>query len=233
MLPTLNEEEALNALGPEIPRWMDVLVIDGGSIDGTKAIADRFGYPFLAQKFGKGKGCGVRSAMEYFLSKDYKYLGMMDTDYTNVPSEMERLLGVLNGNGFDLVLGCRDRKTQIELLGRMSLLVNTSTSKLTSFAYRMQLPDIQTSYWLFSRKAVETLYPHLEARGFEIEYDMVFNAWKENLHIGSAPVTLRRRLGSTKFTYYLRFKQIYHGLRYVNKSLWIMLVRKIKGNKVN
>lgn len=227
MLPTLNEEEALKALGPEVPRWMDVLVIDGGSADGTRTIADQLGYLFLSQKFGKGKGCGVRSAMEYFLTKDYKYLGMMDTDYTNVPSEMDRLLGALQGNGCDLVLGCRDKNTQRELLGRLSLFINTSTSALTSFAYRMQLPDIQTSYWLFSRKAVEALYPLLEAKGFDIEYDMVFNSWKESLRIGTVPITLRKRVGTTKFTRYLRLMQIYYGLRYVKKSLWIMLSRRL------
>jgi dolichol-phosphate mannosyltransferase len=165
--------------------------------------------------------------MEYFLGKDYRYLGMMDTDYTNVPAEMERLMGVLKSNGYDLVLGSRDRKEQKELLGRFSLFINSSTSALTSFAYRMKLPDIQTSYWLFSRKSVETLYPLLEARGFEIEYDMVYNSWREHLKIGSVPVTLRDRLGKSKFTYYLRVKQVYYGLRYVKKSLGIMISRSI------
>jgi glycosyltransferase involved in cell wall biosynthesis len=230
LLPTLNEEEALSALGPEIPPWMDVLVVDGGSVDGTRAVAEKLGYSFITQKLGKGKGYGVREGMAYFLGKDYVYLGMMDTDYTNMPAEMERLMGVLKSNGYDLVLGSRDRRVQKELLGRFSLFINASTSAVTSFAYRMDLPDIQTSYWLFSRKSVETLYPRLEARGFEIEYDMVFNSWKEHLNIGTAPVTLRKRLGTSKFTYYLRLKQIYYGLRYVKKSLGIMVSRRLRRN---
>ena len=222
MLPTLNEEQALEALGPEIPKWMDVLVVDGGSTDRTRPIAEGLGYCFLMQKFGKGKGCGVRTGMEYFLGKDYRYLAMIDTDHTNLPSELERMLGALRSNGYDLVLGARDKNKQRELLGRFSLFINASTSSIASFAYQMKLPDIQTSYWLFSRKAVETIYPYLVASGFEIEYDMVYNSWKNGLSIGSVPVTIRERLGQTKFTNYLRLKQIYHGLRYVNKSLYVM-----------
>ena len=33
LLPTLNEEEAIQAIAPEIPGDFDVLVVDGGSTD--------------------------------------------------------------------------------------------------------------------------------------------------------------------------------------------------------
>jgi dolichol-phosphate mannosyltransferase len=230
MLPTLNEEEALKALGGEIPRSMDVLVVDGGSIDGTRALAESLGYRFLVQKFGKGKGCGVRTGMEYFLNTDHSFLGMIDADFTNDPSEIARMLETMKNGSYDVVLGNRDRKKQLEHLGRFSLFINTSTSGIVTLAYKTNLPDIQTGYWLFSRKAVEALLPHLKADGFNIEYDVVFNAWKEGLSMGTHPVTFRQRLGQTKFTNYLRFKQIYHGLGYVRKSLGIMLMRRLGGH---
>lgn len=222
MLPTLDEEEALGALGPEIPPWMDVLVVDGGSTDGTRRVAEQWGFGFLPQKFGRGKGCGVRSAMEYFLGKEYRFLGMIDADYTNLPSEMGRMLEAMGAGGEDIVLGARDRRAQYDQLGWFSLFINASTSGVTSLAYGMDLPDIQTSYWLFSRRAVEAIYPSLVASGFEIEYDMVFNAWKAGLRIGKVPVGIRRRLGETKFTNALRMRQIGHGLNYVGKSLRVM-----------
>jgi glycosyltransferase involved in cell wall biosynthesis len=229
MLPTLNEEDALRALGKEIPGSMDVLVVDGGSTDGTQSIAEQLGYPFLVQKFGKGKGCGVRTGMEYFLKSGHSYLGMIDADYTNDPIEIDGMLGSMKKGGYDIVLGKRDRKKQLETLGRFALFINSSTSGIVTFAYRMYLPDIQTGYWLFSRGAVEALLPHLTAGGFNIEYDIVFNAWNESLKVGVHEVTFRQRLGHTKFTKYLRLKQIYYGLGYVRKSLGIMLLHKING----
>jgi dolichol-phosphate mannosyltransferase len=229
MLPTLNEEEALQALAPELPKDFDVLVVDGGSMDRTEEVSKKLGYKFIAQKYGRGKGCGVRTGMEYFLSNDHDYLAIIDTDYTNDPSELPGMLERLMGNGFDIILGDRDRKKQLELLGWFSLFINTSTSGLTSFAYKTHLPDIQTGYWIFSRKAVQILLPLLVAKGFEIEYDIVYNSWKEGLKIGVKPVTFRERVGTSKFTNYLRFKQIYYGLTYVNKSLYLMLLNAFKG----
>jgi glycosyltransferase involved in cell wall biosynthesis len=228
LLPTLNEEAALKALAPEIPPDFDVLLVDGGSTDDTRQVAELLGYTFVIQKFGKGKGCGVRTGMEWFLASGYSYLTMIDADYTNDPREMAGMIGVLE-QGSDIALGSRDKSMQIEHLGRFSLFVNLSTSALTSLAYGLDLPDIQTGYWAFSRKAVETLYPKLKAGGFEIEYDVVYNSWREGLHIGYKPVVFRRRVGASKFTYYLRMKQIYFGLTYVYDSLMLMMRHRLNG----
>lgn len=228
LLPTLNEEQALQALAAEIPPEFDVMVVDGGSTDGTRAVAEKLGYAFVPQKFGHGKGCGVRTGMERFLASDYKFLAMIDADYTNDPVELRKMIATLEG-GMDIVLGSRDRKKQRELLGWFSLFINRSTAMLTSLAYGMDLPDVQTGYWSFNRRAIEMLYPQMKASGFEIEYDIVYNAWKEGLRIGYARVTFRRRIGESKFTYYLRLKQVYFGLTYMYRSLFLMAKRRMAG----
>jgi dolichol-phosphate mannosyltransferase len=228
LLPTLNEEEALKALASEIPKTFDVLVVDGGSTDGTRKLAESRGDTIIPQKFGSGKGCGVRTGLEYFLASGYSCLAMIDADYTNDPRELPGMIGHLE-NGSDIVLGSRDREKQVEHLGRFSLFINRSTSMLVSLAYDTDLPDVQTGYWAFGRRAAETLYPKLRASGFEIEYDIVYNSWQEGLRIGYRQVTFRRRIGESKFTVYLRFKQIWHGLTYVGKSLALMLKQRLSG----
>ena len=98
-------------------------------------------------------------------------------------------------------------------------------------SYTTSLPDIQSCYWVFTRKAVETIYPGLSACGFDIEYDIVFNSWKEGLKIGYCPVMIRARKGESKFTKYLRLKQIWFGLTYIYRSLVIMAKRALRGGR--
>ncbi|UZE92365.1 MAG: glycosyltransferase family 2 protein [Methanosarcinales archaeon] len=219
LLPTLNEEGALKALANEIPDEFEVLVVDGYSTDGTKDVALEHSWRFVTQRYGRGKGCGIKTAMEEFLKTDCDCLGIIDADYTCDPKEMTRMLQALKDENFDVVLGGRDRVMQLHHLGEFSLFINCLTSGIVAYLYKQKLSDIQTGYWLFTREAVEKILPHLAASGFDIEYDMLYNAWRLGLKIGEMPVSIRKRTGKSKFSVCHRFKQVGYGLKYLGLSL--------------
>jgi hypothetical protein len=50
----------------DVPKDIDVLVVDGGSIDETVEVARKYRVRVIRQKFGRGKGCGARTGMEFF-----------------------------------------------------------------------------------------------------------------------------------------------------------------------
>ena len=89
LLPTLDEAEGLAQILPRIPvkklsmkGWeIETLVIDGGSEDGTKDIAERFGCNFMLQQ-GKGKGAAMRLGFLQFLKSNCDALVMFDADGT-------------------------------------------------------------------------------------------------------------------------------------------------------
>lgn len=219
LLPTLNEEDAVRALANEMPGEFEVLVVDGGSTDSTKDVAMQHGWRFIIQRYGKGKGYGIRTGMEEFLKTGHDYLGIIDADYTNDPKEIRRMLKFLKDNDLDVVLGSRDIVKQRKYLGWFSVFINTLTSGIVSRMYGQKLSDIQTSYWVFTKKAVETIAPNIVANGFDIEYDLTYNAWKSGLKVGELPVDFRIRIGHTKFHTRHRFRQIAYGLKYVYWSL--------------
>ncbi|MDI6888188.1 MAG: glycosyltransferase family 2 protein [Methanocellales archaeon] len=219
LLPTLNEEGALKALANEIPNEFEVLVVDGCSTDGTKDVVLKHNWQFITQRYGRGKGCGIRTGMEEFLKTDCDYLGIIDADYTCDPKEVARILQALKDDDFEVMLGSRDKANQLQYLGEFSVFVNWLISSMVSHVYKQKLSDVQTSYWLFTRDAVDRILPCLAASGFEIEYDLLYNAWRLGLKIGETPVSIRRRIGKSKFSTYHRFKQIVYGLKYLFLSL--------------
>ena len=56
-VPTLNEEEGLPAvLGQARQLGVTTMVVDAGSTDGTRAVADTYGVPVVEVSRGKGRG---------------------------------------------------------------------------------------------------------------------------------------------------------------------------------
>ena len=66
LIPTLNEELGMKEIMPKIKReWVDqILIVDGGSTDGTIEYAQANGYPFIVQK-QKGIRYAYIEAMEH------------------------------------------------------------------------------------------------------------------------------------------------------------------------
>jgi len=157
--------------------------------------------------------------MEEFLKTDCDYLGIIDADYTYDPQEVTSMLQALRYGDLDVVLGNRDKVMQLKYLGEFSLFINWLTSGIVSHVYKQKISDVQTGYWLFTRDAIKKILPHLTASGFEIEYDLLYNAWRLGLKIGETTVSIRRRIGKSKFSMYQRLKQIGYGLKY----LWLSL----------
>ena len=109
MVPTLNEEGGIRSVLKLVPKDIDVLVVDGDSTDGTVEVARQYHVKVIGQKFGRGKGCGVRTGMEFFLSSEYDVLCMIDGDGSNDPEELPKMVEAMKDEKAEAVLGSRVR----------------------------------------------------------------------------------------------------------------------------
>lgn len=207
MVPTLNEELGIKKVLEDMPKGSVVLVVDGGSTDKTIDVAKQYQAIVVKQRFGRGKGCGVRTGMEYFLSTDYDILCMIDGDGSNDPRELPRMIEVLENRNAEVVLGSRIRgKREKGAMDPFTIFSNLIVSLLLGLRSLRIYTDVQTGYWAFSRKAVETLYPNLKAKGFEIEMEIFVLTLGAGLKCIEVPVRYEKRLGKTKFRLFLRFR---------------------------
>lgn len=213
MIPTLNEEEAIEGLLGEARSegFMNILVVDGFSSDRTGEMAMCSGARVMLQDFGHGKGCGVRTGMKEFLAGNAKFLCIIDGDGTNLPSSLVTMLPLAQSGGADVVLGSRTRgPREKKAMDLLTLASNLTVSFLLGAKFTRLFTDVQTGYWLFNRRAVELLYPKIQSTGFEIELELFVKSLKEGLRVVEVPVGFRRRKGSTKFSFRLRMRNLYY-----------------------
>jgi dolichol-phosphate mannosyltransferase len=218
MVPTLNEESGIRKVLKDVPKDIDVLVVDGGSTDETVDVARQYRVRVIGQKFGRGKGCGVRTGMEFFLSSKYDVLCMIDGDGSNDPEELPKMIEAMKDEKAEVVLGSRVKgKREKDAMTLFTILSNVIVSLFLGLRFLRIFTDVQTGYWAFSREAVETLYPRLKAKGFEIEMEMFMLTLDVGLKCIEVPVGFKKRLGKTKFRLFLRFRNfgymIYYWLR--------------------
>ena len=218
MIPTLNEEGAIGELLAEARAagFARILVVDGFSSDRTRHIAESSGATVILQEFGKGKGCGVRTGMREFLHDEAELLCMIDADGTNVPSHLLKMMPLARSGNADVVLGSRTRgPREKNAMGRLTLASNLTVSLLLGAKFLRFFTDIQTGYWLFTRNAVERIYPHIQSTGFEIELDIFVKALRAGLRVSEVPVGFRIRKGFSKFSFMQRLRNLYYVFKFL------------------
>jgi len=221
MVPTLNDGRGIGRVLKDVPKDIDVLVVDGGSTDGTVGVARRYRVRVISQQLGRGKGCGARTGMDFFLSSKYDFLCMIDGNGSNGPEELPRMIGAMKDEKAEVVLGSRVRgKREKGAMPLSTIFFNIIVSLFLGLRFLRFFTDVQTGYWAFSRKAVEILFDRLKAKGFEIEMEIFVLTLGVGLKCIEVPVGFRKRLGETKFRFSLRFRNFGHMIYYWLRSFF-------------
>ena len=200
VIPVINEVRAIGRVLAEIPADLvdAVLVIDGGSTDGTQAAARAAGATVIAQE-GRGYGAacltGARAAADGALV-------FLDGDYSDPPGQIGRVLAPLRTGAADLVLGSRERgRMAAGALPLHARLGNRLAAALLRLLYRIHLSDLP------SFKAIRR--DDLLALGIrDLHYgwtaEMIARAAQSGLRIRETPIDYRVRIGDSKVSGTLR-----------------------------
>lgn len=187
VLPTLNEAEALPLVVKELREagYNNILVVDGGSNDGTVERAKAIGLKVVRQ-YGRGKGMALRTALMHV---DTPYIAVLDADYTYPPSELDKLVPLLRY--YDLVLGAR--KGPMPAVYRVG---NKAIGWLIRLIFGTDISDPLTGMYVARTDALREAA--LEAKGFELEVDVLAKAIAMGARIAEVTIAYRRRVGRKK-----------------------------------
>jgi glycosyltransferase involved in cell wall biosynthesis len=200
VIPAFNEQErlpaTLEAVLAHLERggWsgFEILVVDDGSTDATRAIAEEFGasHPevhVLANPGNRGKGYSVRHGM---LRAEGDWVLFTDADLSAPIAELEKLLRAARERGADVAIGSRalDRS----LIGVHQSWFREQAGRVFNLMVRLVvgLPfwDTQCGFKLFSARAAREVFRRVRLEGFGFDVEALFIARKLGFRVVEVPV---------------------------------------------
>jgi len=194
LLPTMDEVETVARVVEAFRNaGLDgVLVIDGGSTDGTQEAAREAGARVVEQS-GRGKGQAVREAVRDHV--DAPYVVMADADATYDAGDVDAMLDPLLSGEADHVIGNRFADMRPGAMTRLNRIGNRLINLSFRAIHGEQYRDILSGYRAFTRESFRRL--HLTADGFGIETEMAVECVKNRQSVAVVPITYRERPGGS------------------------------------
>lgn len=191
VIPTLNEAEAIVKVIEELKAVgvTRILVVDGGSTDGTAELAERAGARVVRQE-GRGKADAVRTALRLV---ETPYVVVMDGDFT-YPAEYVPMLVKKVREGYDEVIGARV-ETEPGAQSPVFALGNRILTWWFNLVFGTRLSDVLSGMYALRRDSVSDAL--FAMRGFSVEVELAAHVASAG-EVAEIPIRYRRRLGRKK-----------------------------------
>jgi len=192
VIPAKNESLAIAGVVKKVFAILpsvEVIVVDDGSADGTAGLAEAEGAKVVRHPYSKGNGAAIKSGAR---AASGDVIVFMDGDGQHNPEDILRLLEKVE-EGYDLVVGARDKKSQASF-GR--LLANTFYNKFSSWIVGRKVEDLTSGFRAVKRqKFLKFLY--LLPNGFSYPTTSTMAFFRAGFSVCYVPIVAAERKGES------------------------------------
>ena len=192
ILPAKNEALALVSLLPELRRHQpdaEIIVVNDGSTDNTVETCREHGVKVVSHPYGMGNGSAVKSGAR---AATGEVLVFMDADGQHKPEDIARLLARL-GDGYDMVVGARDRSSQA---GAHRAVANGFYNRFSSWMVGHDIRDL-TSGFRAVRAARFRKFLYLLPNGFSYPTTITMSFFRAGFGVAYVPIQAPKRIGKS------------------------------------
>jgi glycosyltransferase involved in cell wall biosynthesis len=196
VIPVYNEAATIGAiLGQVVATGLadEILVVDDGSTDGTRAQLEELArtYPavrVMHQPRNMGKGAAVRAGID---SARGDLVLIQDADLEYDPREYPSLLKPIEEGRAEVVYGSRFLGAARRTTMFWHMIANKLLTLMTNVLYNSILSDMETGYKLFRREVIQSI--PLRCRRFDFEPEVTAKLLKRRVRIFEVPITFNPR----------------------------------------
>jgi glycosyltransferase involved in cell wall biosynthesis len=192
ILPAKNEGAALKALLPKLVAAQpgaEIIVVDDGSTDDTRALCAQAGVQCLSSPYSMGNGAAIKRGAR---AASGEILVFMDADGQHDPTDIARLLVKLD-EGYDMVVGARDWEGQAGVgRGLANTLYNWLASRMTGY----KVADL-TSGFRVVRADKFNEFLHLLPNGFSYPTTSTMAFFRSAYTVAYMPIAVSQRIGKS------------------------------------
>lgn len=194
-IPAYNEEETIVDVVREARNVADeVIVVDDGSSDHTRALAVQAGASVHGHGENRGYGAALGTLFQAAHDCDANHLVVVDADGQHDPNDAAELVATQRSSDAEIVIGSRfvgGSQTKTPLYRRVGLgVINAIVGMSLRLGYSSKrVHDTQSGFRVYDSDAIETLAQQSElSNGMDASVDILFHAADENYDLVEVPV---------------------------------------------
>ena len=203
VLPAKNE---VGAVGETIKRIKqlnlvsEILIVNDGSTDNTKEIAELAGAKVISHPYSKGNGAAIKTGARHAIGD---VIIFMDADGQHDPLEIPKMIAKIN-EGYDLVVGARQKGSQASI-GRG--IANGLYNGIASYMTEHKVEDLTSGFRIVrADKFREFIY--LLPNGFSYPTTSTMAFFRAGYSVAYIPIHAAKRIGTS------HIKPIKDGMRF-------------------
>jgi glycosyltransferase involved in cell wall biosynthesis len=195
VIPAYNEEKTIEEILIRTSRTMEtigipyeVIVVNDGSSDKTRLLAETHKTTVLSNGRNIGKGHALRRG---FQNATGNIIITIDADGSHKPEEIPKLLEPLL-KGADIVAGSRFLgNREKDSVKKLHIIGNHLFNLLIFLLTRKRITDSQTGFRAFRKKVIRKI--KLTSEGYEIETELTMKTLKNGFLLQEEPITCEKR----------------------------------------